>query len=408
MAGTLDVNPDSTQNHDSIISNFYQLLLEDNPAMNWIQFGAPVAVDRLESFRFPEEVRTEIDIELNSDYATADVALTVVTPGGLNVQEGDYVRIEGHYDSTGVQIVLVVDGTPSATNIPIDSTPVQGVDTLLVEADQKITFQRGTRDDFEPVDAEFQGITEPALIKNNMQTFRKSFKVGENLQHTVDNKFVQGLENVPGGALGKAREEALHDMMFQHYRAFWDGVAKDAVTGGGADAGALMGGIRSFINTTTNTNRVDAGANPLVEDDINDLLELLVNKGLPEGEPLVILMNAANSRVLSALKADKITYNDPFNNAGSFGQAVQVYQGELPGFASLRIILDQQHPPFFAEVVSQNRVLWRSKLGNQIIEERDAKNNPSVLSERKMLYSRLSLSVVGRNNYNGVIWNIAP
>lgn len=395
----IQVNPDPTQVDPQILSEVYEVILQDNPNMGWLNNEGGVYTDDTEKFQWPDETRTEVTGTLDADYTAADTSLTLVSTAGFKA--GDTIHIDGHTDSVGLDQSFRVTAVTNATTLAVTRV-AYGTDTTLTNPTGGATiYRQGTvGDNRKPSSTEAMGTaTEPTLRSNYVQLFEDSYEIGEKLLDTSRGGSLQGMEQMD--IINKMRQEAMYRIMTQQYRAVVDGHGSPEVSG----TGARMGGLMSFINTAATDNKVDAGANALAESDVNDLVEKLVNRGLPTGTPMAMIMNTANARIMSALRdnAVRVTNEAPGMRIGS---SVDVYDSELSGWGGIRVIIDQKMKANKVLLVAMPYVALHTKAGQAMIREDDA-TVPGQLGIRRLLRSYLSLKVVGATNYHGVIWNIA-
>ncbi len=199
-------------------------------------------------------------------------------------------------------------------------------------------------------------------------------------------------------------EQQLYKMQFKMYHAMINGVEQTPTS---TTEIPMMNGLASHINVAANPNRKDAGGNPLVEDDVNDVLELQFNGGLDPNSQVIMIMSTANHRALSALKDSKITYDTAgITPGGQLGQSVQVYNGEIFGTGA-KLIVDRNMPDGRILMPAQNMVEMVPYVGMTTIESDDA-TVPGQFGERRVMRSAWSITVQGQNNLHGAIFNITP
>src|SRR5262249_25370144 len=128
-------------------------------------------------------------------------------------------------------------------------------------------------------------------------------------------------------------EQKLNELTWSLYQSVLYGVGQ-AETG---SQGAATKGFLQFVNTSSDDNRVNVSGGPLGENSINNLVEKLVKRGLPEGEPKILVMHPKNARTIAALRHAKVTYT---NDIGRFGGGVQAYMSELSNVGELEIVID--------------------------------------------------------------------
>ena len=394
------VSPDATaaQTFDALASKVYMAILENDPTINWLMQGPASGMDETQTFKWTDEIRTETTGVLNENITASDTNLVLVSTADFRAQ--DHIWIAGHRDTNDLQIVWRVTVVVDATNLTV--VQIKGADTTLTHSSNIVHRTAGTLDNEKPTSSEVMpGMDEPTVRENVFQIFRETIEMGEVATMLANSGQMYGV-NGPNAAEARTMQQALYRMIYKEYHAFTRGV-KQAAT---SSLPGMMDGLFSFVNTTTNTARKNAGGNALVTADINDAMENLANNGLPKNSEMVMLMSPTNARVLSAAKNTQIAY--PSNQAnGALGGSVQTFLHDLPEWPGVRIIVDRDMDDFFVPILARQFMNRVPAAGKPAITVQDA-TVPGQLGTRKILRSWSSLQVEGAENYHTVIHNIVP
>jgi hypothetical protein len=384
MADNILVNPDPTQVHTQILTAAFMRILQDDPFFNMFPFGPSTPVDDTGKFNWPDEIRTEKTGTLDLTYTAASGTIQMVSNAGF--EDGDIVHIEGHVDATFVEIVL------TDTTFALASPP------------QRVLRQSAKKDNYDPNDDSSFGFNEPVLRSNYMQLFTSQYSAGKKLDATARGGLLQGLENVPS-ALQLSAELALYNLQFQLYRAIMHGVPQ-AEVGGANPLGATMGGLNSFINiaATPEVNRVNASGGDISDTQINDLVQLLCERGLTRGENLALILSAKHSRTISALRDSEIRVTEGTNQR--MGRQVTVFDSDLIDYGGIRIVVDKNMTDKQAYLLSTNNIQLVNDPSFPLILDENA-TTPGQWGERHVIYANMSMVVKGATNLHGVIVNLS-
>jgi hypothetical protein len=360
-----------------------------------MSFGTPMFGSESE-FKWAEEAREETTGTLNGNFvaATGDIILTAGTFGNFKV--GDQVHIDGHVDSNNVQIIYRVDVLASPN---LEVTAINGTSTDLTSTGQTVHLNRGQIDNYTPGD--YVGTDEPTLVSSYFQLFDDQVNLGYKAISEAAGGAVQGIDDL----IARGFEQAASRMAWKLYRAImWSVGVKETTS-----VASKTKGLLEFINTSSDDNRVDAGTAALTEDMINDLVEKLVLRGMPDNGALSLIMSPANVRKLATLRQAKVTYD---TNAPTFGQmGVTSYISELPGVGALQVVLDRNAPNELALLVSPDvcEIVPRAGIpgAGQLAQVTELEKE-SQYGRKWVMRTDVGLLCRYATRYHGAIYDISP
>lgn len=387
------ISGDATQLND-IFNELFIAAIVKQPVIRYMTFGSPMFGSQSE-FKWSEEAREEVTGTLNGDFvaATGDIILTAGTFG--NFQVGDQVKIDGHVDTNNVQIIYRVD-TLASPNLEV--TAVNGTSTNLTSTGQTVFINRSQIDGYTP--ANFLGVDEPDLISSYFQLFDDTVRLGYKAISEAQGGAMQGIDD----AVKRAFDQAAQRMAWKLYRAFmWSFGVKET-----ASVAAKTQGLVSFINTSSDVNRIDASAATITEDMINDLVEKLVLRGMPDDARKVLVTSIQNARVIAGLRQDKVQY---ITNEPIFGQqAITTYTTEIQGVGAVEVISDTNAPnemvmlvtPSVCQIIPRAGIPGAGQLA--AVTEMDA---TAQYARRWIMRSDIGLMCQYATRYHGIIYDLA-
>lgn len=389
------------------VSDLLAALLVKDPFLGLIRVGASAVGDGERKFSWPELLLSQTTGTLTANYTAGGLSFTVSNSAIFRVN--DIIHILNHVDSNNMEVKYRVTAIPNGTTLTV--VLVNGIDTSHTTAQGAVIYRHGTVEDNSTATAS-DGATESTLVSNYLHLFRDGYKIGRKEQELALANGIMGMEN----AIDRARLEAALRVRFQIYNGTWQGVGAGETT----SRGATMSGIEKFVNTSSPSNRVDAGGNALTADDINDAIEQLYGLGLARGTRLTLVVSPKNARSISALKTTtQIYYPDP-NAAGNVGQNVQTFISDLPGFDSVSILVDNNRPDYNAYLLDTSSMEFVPKGAGAgaMAESMGPVAAPFAWEEditgvgqygiTRAMYAELSLRVFNATQRNGVIYNIVP
>jgi hypothetical protein len=372
------------------LSGAFKVILEDSPQTSWLRFGEAVIGDKEAKVTFTDETRTETTLTLDANYVAASGDITVTDSSLARV--GDIVTIDGHRDVNSLQPKFRVTAIPDATSLTVSL--IHGADTNLTSTGQAMHRTGSIADNHVP--SAFDDVREPDLYVNYVQWMQEAVDIGRKLQELTKGGLAYSLED----AEARATEQALYRMQYQVYNAVINGVGQAETSG----LGATMGGILEYVQTASLANRIDASAATLSETMINNLMDKLVNLGLPNSARLVFLVGTKQARVLSGLRDDKVQYSTTGQDQ-VLGTNVQSYVTELSGWSNVQILIDRNLPDDLGVLFAPEFITAKPKAGMQLIEQTDA-TQPGQLGRRWLMRTAMTLEVEGRTNFHGTITDI--
>lgn len=376
------------QTFEQLIDEAFLIILQDTPNTSWMGLGGAVDGDEDAKVVFTDETRTETTGTLDNNYATVDSLLTVVDSSVFRV--GDVVLIDGHLDLNQIQLKFRVTAIPDGTTLTVGSDPINGTDTLLVSTGQSIRRTGSIPDNHIP--DTFSKLQEPEKYVNFIQWMEESLDLGKKAQMTIGAGLAY---SIPDG-IARSIEQRLYAMQYQVYNAVMNGVGQAETT----SLGATMSGLLDFIQTASLANRIDVNG-ALTETVLNDLMQKLVDLGLPNSAQLTFIASVKQARVISALRDAKVQYSDTGGNQ-NLGTNVQTYVTEIAGWANLQIVIDRNLPENLALLIAPQFIKFRPKAGMPLLQMEDA-TAIGQLGTRTTIRTAGTLEVQGRANFHGVL-----
>lgn len=377
-ATSTQINPDLSQE--------FRAALIQRPILRYLSVGQPVHGP---TFQWPEETREAPSTTLASNYTAAG---TMAVADGSKLAEGDLIHVEGHNDTNHVRIVYRVTGI--STN-DLTLTAVNGADTSLTKATpgQRVIIIRPAKDNAESATG---GTVEPSLKTSYLQLHQVDLELGEKAIRAARGGQFQGIDDL----VLRGLEQKFDELTWSLYHSVMYGV-------GAAETSTVAASTKSFtqmINTTSAANRVDAEAAALDESMINDLVEKLVLRGMPDGERRVLVMHPVNARALSALRHEKVSYT---TDANRFGGGVSVYISEIPGAGEMEIVADPNMERDMVLLISPRWAELVPAIGQPLASLVDSRL-PGQYGRKLTLRAELGLKVMYATSFHGCIVDIDP
>lgn len=372
------------------ISPFFLPVLEKRPLISMFSFGTPVAGSK-SKFTWAEEVRTDSMGVLGVTYTAASGLLQLVST--TMVEAGDQVKIIGHRDASFRHIIFSVTTVTNATDLAV--TVVYGTDTsfTLASPAQKVRVNKSKPD---LATAPTGKATEPTLSYSYLQLMQIGLELGEKLIREAANGMYQGIDDI----IVRGAEQKLNQLAWDVYKA---AMYSFGVQEASATAPAKTRGLLEMINTSSDDNRINAGATALSEAHINSLVEKLILRGLDPATRKVLVMSTNQARRLSQLRKAKVTYT---TDERTFGGSVVGYQTELDNVGLLEIVVDENMEPDTVLLVTPEYAELVPAIGRPLARSIDNTLRDRQYGRSWIFDTELGLKVMYATRFHGVIYNL--
>lgn len=339
------------------VSDILSVALVKVPTLNWLKFAGPqISGNEFGQFEWTERVREEETGTLSLTYTSAS-GLMKVTDSSIFLVN-DIVYIEDHLDADDITPIFRVTAIPDGTTISV--TLLNGTDTTFVLATPpQVIFRQNPIPDL--ATAGTGGIAEPVIKNNYLQMFQDDIEIGGKAQRLTDSGRVKGLPD----ALAEGFTDTIHAIARQIENAIWFGFPSAESKANAR--GSSMGGINFYVNTASNDNRINAGANPVTEDDLNSAMRQAYNNGLPLGDEVIMFVSPDNADVIGSLRTDKIRM---VQEDDRIGQQISVFVPSAIGARPIQIITDHKQ--------RNDKIFLLARDNVQLVSSVSSVQNPST------------------------------